>query len=720
MKTAEFSRKDFAVPSLRPAALWFIVICGLVVPKGISAADPSIDPVPPKTTTAILLPPSVAPEPPSTDPVPPSVAPEPPSVDPMPPKTTVAIPPPRSAVPVPPSMDTLLPDTTVGFISATNSVRLTEQWNKTQLSKLMADPVMKPFEEDFRVQMQSQWSVLSGRLGIHLDDLRGVSTGEASLALIEPQPGKAATSLLLDVSGNLDKAKALLAKARAGLKGSGAQETLQTICGTSVYVYVVPLSQDQQVATGKGGAAATAATGQTVYFLTENFFGACDDLAVVQDILTRLVNGGQAGSLSQVTGYQMVMKRCAADAPADHAPGIRWFIHPLGYAEAVRAATPPEKRRKGKTIIEIMRNQGCAAFKGIGGYIDVSTDGYQILHRTAVFAPPPYKESMKMLVFPNNKDFAPQPWVGRDVATYFTVYVDILNAFDNFGSLYDEIINEKGVWKQTLDGMATDPSGPQIDLRKELIANLGQRVTMVTDYNLPITTTSERLLWAIETKDEAAVAKAIEKCVKNDPTIKKRSIAGHVVWEIVEEEDTEVPMLKVDVPTLTPKKDEGKSKSDDKDDQETEGHFLPHGAIAVARGQLFVASHIDFLVKTLEPLDEKSRLATQPEFQQVWNVTFDKLGLKQQASRGFSWTDRAVQPTYELIRQGKMPQSESLLGRALNSMAASSKSGLPRHQRIDGSKLPDFEVVRKALGPSSAAMTSEENGWFAKGVLMTK
>ena len=64
---------------------------------------------------------------------------------------------------------------------------------------------------------------------------------------------------------------------------------------------------------------------------------------------------------------------------------------------------------------------------------------------------------------------------------------------------------------------------------------------MVTDYNLPITTTSERLLWAIETKDEAAVAKAIEKCVKNDPTIKKREIDGHVVWEIVEEEDAGVP-----------------------------------------------------------------------------------------------------------------------------------------------------------------------------------
>ena len=113
------------------------------------------------------------------------------------------------------------------------------------------------------------------------------------------------------------------------------------------------------------------------------------------------------------------------------------------------------------------------------------------------------------------------------------------------------------------------------------------------------------------------------------------------------------------------------------------------------------------------------RLATQPEFQQVWDLTFGKLGVKQQSSRSFSWTDRAVQPAYELIRQGKMPQSESLLGRTLNSLAAPGKKGSPRRQRIDGSKLPDFDVVGKALGPSTAAMTSEENGWFIKGVLMT-
>ena len=344
-------------------------------------------------------------------------------------------------------MDTLLPKTTVGFVSATNSVRLTEQWNKTQLGKLMADPVMKPFEEDLRAQLQAQWSTLADRLGIHLDDLRGVSTGEASLALSgTASRARAATSLLLDVTRQSRQGEGPPGQGPRRLKGRGAQETIGRFAEFPVYVFDVPLPAGPA---GCGGAGRRRGRGRN----------GPDGLFPHREPLRRLRRPGRRAGHPRPAGqrrarpaafprspaYQMVMKRCAADAP-EHVPGIRWFIYPLGYAEATRAATPPEKRRKGKTVIEIMRNQGYAAFQGVGGYVDVSADGYQILHRTAVFAPPPYTESMKMFVFPNGKDFTPQPWVGRDVATYFTVYVDILNAFDNFGPLYDEIIGEKGVW----------------------------------------------------------------------------------------------------------------------------------------------------------------------------------------------------------------------------------------------------------------------------------
>ncbi len=143
--------------------------------------------------------------------------------------------------------------------------------------------------------------------------------------------------------------------------------------------------------------------------------------------------------------------------------------------EAVRAATPEQDRRKGKTLIQVMRNQGFDAIQGMGGYVSVNLETYEILHRTAIYAPQPWKKSMKMLVLPNAKDFAPQPWIPRDVATYTTLSIDILNAFDNFGPMFDELFGENGetgLWADVLQSLKDDPSGPQIDLRREMIQYL--------------------------------------------------------------------------------------------------------------------------------------------------------------------------------------------------------------------------------------------------------
>ncbi len=394
----------------------------------------------------------------------------------------------------------------------------------------------------------------------------------------------------------------------------------------------------------------------------------------------------------------------------------------MGYAEAARAATLADKRRRGKTVVEVIRHQGFGAIAGVGGVADLAADGYEVIHRTAVHAPPPYENSMKMLKLPNADDFTPQPWVPRDVATYTTLYVDILNAFDNFGPLFDELFGEgeKGVWKQVLDGLINDPNGPHIDLRKELILHLGHRITMVTDYQLPITTASERLLFAIQVDDEKAVAAALVKLLKNDRTVKRRVIDGRVIWEVVEEETPKIPSISLgEVPSLTPDESNPTPGTEGNEGEEKETHFLPHRAVTVAHGQLLIASHLDFLLKVLKPIPKADTLAESPEYKNVAG-TVAKLGMAKRCAGEFSRIDEAVRPTYELIRQGKMPESESLLGRAMNTLSGAAKSGVPRSQQINGKNLPDFKLVAPSLGFGGMGATSEPDGWFIEGFLLPK
>ena len=41
-------------------------------------------------------------------------------------------------------------------------------------------------------------------------------------------------------------------------------------------------------------------------------------------------------------------------------------------------------------------------------------------------------------------------------------------------------------------------------------------------------------------------------------------------------------------------------------------------------------------------------------------------------------------------------------------------------RRIDGRQLPDYEVVRRYLGPAGLQVTSEPVGWFFKGFTLAK
>jgi hypothetical protein len=512
-------------------------------------------------------------------------------------------------------------------------------------------------------------------------------------------------------------------------KGAKRSELKASAFAEPIIQYLLPIPEEEREpesspvgkagATAAGPAAATPAPKDryAFYFMSGDFLCTTDNLAVMHGILDRLSGkGGADDALAAVPGFKTVSDRCASDATGV-APQIRWFIHPIGYAAVARAAMPPDQRRRGKSLLELMQNQGFAAIQGVGGYASFSDENFDLIHRTAVYAPEPYEKSMKMLKFLNGEDYTPQDWVPGDIATYSTFYFDVLNAFDNFGPLFDELYGggETNVWVGTLDSLRTDPNGPKLDLRAELFEHLGQRITLVTDYQMPITTGSERILVGIQLKEgrDADVAKAIEKAMKGDPSAKPRQEDGLVIWEIVEDEGgaAEMPQIEGigDEPTDMPKK-----KS-----MRQEDRLFPHAAITVLDGHLFVASHLDFLEKVIAKHEPRELLRNDADYRMV-SETIESLHPNEKCARVFSRTDEEYHLSYELIRQNKLPESESLLARVLNQLFGEGKKGQPRPQKIDGSQLPEYDTVRHYLAPAGLQATAEKDGWFIKGFTVSR
>jgi hypothetical protein len=72
------------------------------------------------------------------------------------------------------------------------------------------------------------------------------------------------------------------------------------------------------------------------------------------------------------------------------------------------------------------------------------------------------------------------------------------------------------------------------------------------------------------------------------------------------------------------------------------------------------------------------------------------------------------------MKQGKLPEGENLLARILNNMFGATQEGRVRTQEIDGTKLPDFDDMKKYMGPGGVYIQSEDDGWYIVGVLLKK
>jgi hypothetical protein len=105
---------------------------------------------------------------------------------------------------------------------------------------------------------------------------------------------------------------------------------------------------------------------------------------------------------------------------------------------------------------------------------------------------------------------------------------------------------------------------------------------------------------------------------------------------------------------------------------------------------------------------------------QIVGDALGKIGSNEDSVHVFTRTDEAYRPTYELIRQGKMPESKTLLGKLLNRLLGPEEEGILREQQIDGSKMPEFDAVRRYLGPAGLFVRSDEDGWFTAGCMLSK
>jgi hypothetical protein len=281
-----------------------------------------------------------------------------------------------------------------------------------------------------------------------------------------------------------------------------------------------------------------------------------------------------------------------------------------------------------------------------------------------------------------------------ELAACVVVRLDPMTAFESFGGIFDEIAadGEKGAYKEVLDDLRDNPKGPRVDLRKEIVGQLGEVVTLLSDCELPLTATSERAAVVFKLKDEKVVAEAIRRAVEDDPKVKKTSVAGRTVWELV----SDPPVAKKGEPPPPPD---------------------PNAAFCVADGKFYIATQASLIEKIFSKAQAQS-LEQRAEYQRVCKQ-YERLGGAPACIRLFARPEEDLRLTYDMWRKGQLDQATSIYAFGLNAIMPKNQSANTVFT-LDGRKLPPYEAISRHLGPVGVMLFVHPDGWDGTAFLLPR
>ncbi len=609
----------------------------------------------------------------------------------------------------------ILPSTTKAWISIPNAADLIDQFNATGLGQLSKSDAMAPFFESFRDQMRKMLNEKNVRLGLRVEDLRNVRSGEICVAGVLSRPlgaenqtvtGTHGLVLLTDVAGKEQQAQELLAKVEREMLEQGAKlEPTQPIHGTEYSKWLV---------SNQNGL-----NHYTYQCLTEGWLIASDNETLFREILQRLKNPiqpEQLDRLAEVPAFQKIRQRTALDNVSAQ---LQWFVEPFGYIELADAIRSEQRvwKRRNDDIIPLLKEQGFDLIDGVGGWLAFNQGQRDMVHRTFVSTKEqrPGSRVSSLLDFKNRWDLslAPQPFTPVDTASYLTLTWNMTGAYNNLQPIVDAILGDD-VFNTTVEGIKKDF---QVDLA-EFVGLLNNRLTIISRTRRPVQFDSEQIAIVVGVQDrDSEIREWVFKMFKGKA-------------EIATDEKRGLQYLVVDNGPVTDEEvdwdfDEtfNKAGSGDQAQQNQVEQFrlFSKRHITVHHGHLIVANNMEFLIELVDQINPT--LSVAPDYVQV-QAELDTMATSERVFwRQFGRYDRILETNYEMMRQGKMATAETALARILNEAFKTEDETLQeRIQQIDASKLPaDYEnLVAPYFGPSGTVGEVLDDGWLLSGVVLKK
>ncbi len=457
------------------------------------------------------------------------------------------------AAPVPPP-EKLLPADTVAMFTIPDNAKAGAARKESPLSLLLSDAAVKPFTDKFMNKLRADViAPLEKSLGIKFADYTGLAQGQFTIALLAnawdtAAPKEPGVLVLMDAREQSGSLKTNLATLKAKWVEGGNQLRTEKIRNVEFTVLIV---KDEELKQGLGkvfpkSKAADAALeppkpGDAADKPTEIFVGQSDSLLVVGTASREVekILASQAGSGTGALLEQATFSKSFGPMFRD-AQSYGWMNTKAIIDAALKAKAKDDEGGQGGGAMgmkpdKLLGALGIMGLQSAAFSVRDTGDGYTV-HFNLNVPEGQRKGLFKLLAF-ETRDANPPPFVPADALKFSRVRIDLPKAWATLEAAVTEAVPQAATFIKMMVENAGKDKDPNFDLRKNLIANLGDDV--ISYQKAPRQQTlaglndppSLILIGSPRAEQAASAIKALS-AVMPQPKVKEREFLGRTVYAL--------------------------------------------------------------------------------------------------------------------------------------------------------------------------------------------
>ena len=579
----------------------------------------------------------------------------------------------------PPTQE-LLPETTVLFVQIDDFRDMMGKIQDSAFGQLMAEEAIASLISGIWDEAKLAYEDVKENVGIELDDLTALPSGEMTFAIIAPRRKNPEYMLILELDEESEAVDRVLDQGRELIREkAGAEITTEE-------------SEDEiefESFTVEGI--------RFKFFRKDGLMVGCSSESELDAFIDRWMQREveKVRPLSVNRKFVTIMNRCTGTK--DLKPEARIFIDPIALAKSATRGN-----LAAQTAINFLPVLGLDGLLGLGGSMILTEDDFESIVHGHVMLANPRSVIFEMIAL-KPTSYQPEPWLPIDTATYMTTSWDVDKMFVELSKMIEMFQGEEGGMDDWIDQNINEKVG--INLKDDVLDKLTGRVTYAEWISEPIRLNSQVQLFAFELKDPAAIEDTVEKVVElineknGDVTLKESEHKGVRTWEISSKRIAR---------RVERRRERRKQRGQNPSAADLEADMIPEPVFAMVGDYFLISYSAQGMEMIKHAIDTNQNdfeaLELDPKYQMISQKMTRMLKTDMPCGITYQNPEHAFRFIHGLINSD---QARSFL----SSQAEKNKYVAGFKQRLDDNPLPQFDELKKYIRPAGGFATSDDTGY---------